>query len=1213
MGRKSLFLLVIVTILVLAGAMPLESDYSATSLYNGAHMNGADRPISSSEQPHHALGCLYEDPLVSGVFKPSPYTERSRSSEIPEAPHPGEPPEAVFNTVGLPPIGDQGQQGSCTAWATGYYCMTHQIAKANDWWDTTIASHQFSPAFVYNQINFGDDSGSYVSDAIELMKDFGCATMADMPYDYTDYTSWPSEWAYTNAINYRVSESYYIYTLNDNGIEAVKQALLDGNVLVTAIYVKTSFFYFDETNNVYSTTYADETTYGGHAVCIVGYDDTITTDDGAGAFLLVNSWGTNWGDGGFWWMTYEAMKNPALSRGYAYHFDVVEQPHSPKLIATFRISHEHRGQIMYDGLQISVGTQSYTAWTNTYWAFAIRSADGNYQNHPFPGNEIVIDISDAVPYLRSTLTNYIHLTIGDSIWPLDGVLEHFHVWYSDWHVGAQCFETPVTVPDSGGQVTVTIALECPRVEMAYIPPSVGGVEYVEGSATGYSRETVLDVGFESGSTGGTWTTFDDNPSGGYNYWSITSYRSKSGGSSLWCGGTPSSVAVYTEHFDMAVWLGWPAGWSVYSRWVPVGTSGSYAIYCDTGGASVVQWAVQGPLDLSSATELYLTFWMKYQVEDAHSSDAFHVLYSTDGTIFYFLKSWSPSAGETACYSGNQQIRLPDAAIDSTFYLAFIFEGSERGNVTVDNIDIWDVDLRYPNYSDSYVSRPVDLTSYDSAYLAFDYWSDVESGFDWFAPAYYNSEGWHILGKIGSSAGWQRHEVFVPTDAQFVGFYFHSDSVIAKEGVYIDNVILTGINYGSTVGIEIDRTPVGYASGYSSWIYAWNTTAYMDGYHEITAYFTLAGVKYSDSQIVFVDNTAPLLISSTERYQTGSEITISGYANTLGGSLLASLYLCGGNGSTYFPDYPVGGYLNSTTITWLFSNSSVIHDGAYRVQLNLTDQAGNYDLLWIDFVVDSSPPSIVGPSDRQISEGSTGERLVWTCLDANPGSYQIWVNDELQQEGQWTDLVTLALDSFTLGKHNVTLVVHDAVGLTARDIVFVTVSDDTAPTVSHPSDITFIESTTGHTLTWLGEDAHPDKFEIYHNGSLYVSATWRDTVCLRLDELGPGTHNLTIVLYDTSGNWVRDSVMVTVIAEQTTITTTTTTTESTTTTGTSSTSTPATTTSSTTSSPSTPTTTSSTSTPLIGNSSLILTVGIAAVAAAAGVMTTLVVLKLRRRT
>lgn len=38
--------------------------------------------------------------------------------------------------------------------------------------------------------------------------------------------------------------------------------------------------------------------YGGHATCLIGYDDARK------AFLLRNSWGVQWGDGGYTWFPY---------------------------------------------------------------------------------------------------------------------------------------------------------------------------------------------------------------------------------------------------------------------------------------------------------------------------------------------------------------------------------------------------------------------------------------------------------------------------------------------------------------------------------------------------------------------------------------------------------------------------------------------------------------------------------------------------------------------------------------------------------------------------------------------------------------------------------------------------------------------------------------------------------------------------------------------
>ena len=44
--------------------------------------------------------------------------------------------------------------------------------------------------------------------------------------------------------------------------------------------------------------------FGGHAQCVVGYDD----EKYGGAFLIMNSWGSQWGNNGFAWVNYKVFK-----------------------------------------------------------------------------------------------------------------------------------------------------------------------------------------------------------------------------------------------------------------------------------------------------------------------------------------------------------------------------------------------------------------------------------------------------------------------------------------------------------------------------------------------------------------------------------------------------------------------------------------------------------------------------------------------------------------------------------------------------------------------------------------------------------------------------------------------------------------------------------------------------------------------------------------
>ena len=130
----------------------------------------------------HPCGLIREDPrTIPWMIQDSlvPYTPRRLGV-------------SVDLSSQMPPVGNQGTQGSCAAWAIGYYQKTHYEWREHHWNDS-VTSHQYSPAFIYNQINGGADQGSGTSEAFALITDQGCGTMADCPYSQSDYTTWPSE------------------------------------------------------------------------------------------------------------------------------------------------------------------------------------------------------------------------------------------------------------------------------------------------------------------------------------------------------------------------------------------------------------------------------------------------------------------------------------------------------------------------------------------------------------------------------------------------------------------------------------------------------------------------------------------------------------------------------------------------------------------------------------------------------------------------------------------------------------------------------------------------------------------------------------------------------------------------------------------------------------------------------------------------------------
>jgi hypothetical protein len=338
----------------------------------------------------------------------------------------------------MPPVGNQGSQGSCTAWAIGYYQKTHYEYLEHHWNDSTT-SHEFSPAFIYNQIDGGADQGSSFSDAFDLITDQGCANLADCPYSQSDCTTWPSESAYARAIPYRGGSSHWFWMRDTNGIKQAKQRLDSGYTTVIGIEVYSNFDNIQNFHYKYcvADTYGQDR--GGHAVTIVGYNDTMTTNDGTGAFKMINSWGTSWGQSGYWWMSYVAARNSVLSQQAGYYLDDLTG-YSPTMIGRVKITHAARDKI---GIRLGVGRTSSPLWNKNFRTWRHPRID-----QAFPNHNLVFDMTEGEPYITGGQTESVFVrAIDDVSDSKTGTINYFAAKHLTWNSTGVSPDTPVTIPD----------------------------------------------------------------------------------------------------------------------------------------------------------------------------------------------------------------------------------------------------------------------------------------------------------------------------------------------------------------------------------------------------------------------------------------------------------------------------------------------------------------------------------------------------------------------------------------------------------------------------------------------------------------------------------------------------------------------------------------------------------------------------------------------
>jgi hypothetical protein len=216
-------------------------------------------------------------------------------------------PEAVSLLRFAPVRGNQGQQGSCVAWSSAYGARTILESAS-----TGVDPNQirFSPSFMYNQIGLDNCQGSYIQRAMDQMSQQGALPLNEFPYTDQECERQP------NSAQIREASEYKIYgftrlTDGDNleaiSVRAIKEHLATDAPVVIGMMVGQSFMQDMMGQELWQPGPMDESQMGmgGHAMCVIGYDDRKF----GGAFQIMNSWGPEWGKDGIGWIRYADFRD----------------------------------------------------------------------------------------------------------------------------------------------------------------------------------------------------------------------------------------------------------------------------------------------------------------------------------------------------------------------------------------------------------------------------------------------------------------------------------------------------------------------------------------------------------------------------------------------------------------------------------------------------------------------------------------------------------------------------------------------------------------------------------------------------------------------------------------------------------------------------------------------------------------------------------------
>lgn len=231
-----------------------------------------------------------------------------------------------------PAVYDQGEESSCSANA-GCAART-MLAKDPELY--------LSRAFLYYNErliggNTAEDCGASVRDIVKAAAKYGICLDGEMPYRPGDFATAPTKENYDAAEQYKIGSYSRI-----GGITALRQALFTRyQPVLIGMEIFGGMEDMAAGTGVLPLPSRGERSLGGHAVLAVGYTDELPRSVAerlppksilarlrdfvfgkktpSGYLILRNSWGEQWGDGGYFYMPYEYVE-----AGYAFDFWIME-------------------------------------------------------------------------------------------------------------------------------------------------------------------------------------------------------------------------------------------------------------------------------------------------------------------------------------------------------------------------------------------------------------------------------------------------------------------------------------------------------------------------------------------------------------------------------------------------------------------------------------------------------------------------------------------------------------------------------------------------------------------------------------------------------------------------------------------------------------------------------------------------------------------------
>ncbi len=197
---------------------------------------------------------------------------------------------------------NQGGCGSCWAFAGVGQLESHALIY--DGRSMDLSEQQCMDCNSYG----ADCGGGWAVAAYEVFQDPGSAREICIPYQAADGFPCTQDQCQVQA---RIDGFFSV----KNNVDTLKQCIYDYGPVYTSMYAHDNLNYY--TSGCYDY---DANTTPNHAVLIVGWDDTKCS--GEGAWIVKNSWGTDWGIDGYGYIKYGVCKIGS----HSYQISYVQSP-----------------------------------------------------------------------------------------------------------------------------------------------------------------------------------------------------------------------------------------------------------------------------------------------------------------------------------------------------------------------------------------------------------------------------------------------------------------------------------------------------------------------------------------------------------------------------------------------------------------------------------------------------------------------------------------------------------------------------------------------------------------------------------------------------------------------------------------------------------------------------------------------------------------------